>query len=167
MSQFRTILVPVNGTAQDHVTIPMALDEVFRHEASLVFLYVVGRPEPCDRHLYGGGPQPSPGFADDSDTCAECQEAWAYLNHLQKKYHTLGFAEQIVRVGDTVHQVEIEAKKHGRTLVVMPLDPELSDAKDNHLHRLERLLRHGSCELLLVGRAPAAPVLFDGELCEH
>ena len=55
---FETVIVPLDGSPHAECALPYAIDEARRHQATMVLLHVIPRPEPCTSTVRGSGPVP-------------------------------------------------------------------------------------------------------------
>lgn len=150
MSPFDTFLVLIEENQNDAITVPISFNEALRHDAGLVLLRVIERPEICVLDCYSGGPLPRLACVNDRTTQEECRQSLRYLEQLRHEYHLPDPVQCVVRTGDTVHHVEREAMQHGRTLVVVTTISATCEACSPHRIWVEELLHHGKCEMLLI-----------------
>ena len=50
---FETVIVPLDGSPHAEFAIPYAIDEARRHQAKMVLIHVIPRPEPCTSTVRG------------------------------------------------------------------------------------------------------------------
>ena len=150
MNQFDTILVPLDESLQDEVAIPAALDEALRHNARMVLLYVIERPETPPTHPSHGGPIPVSATHQDEEFLRERDAARSYLQQIQHRHHLFANVELCIRHGDPVRQIELEAKTRKRPLVIMAIAQIQQDGADAQFERVTRLVHQAKCQLLLV-----------------
>ncbi|MEJ7838994.1 MAG: universal stress protein [Thermomicrobiales bacterium] len=150
MKTFETVIVPLDGSPHDDVAIPAALDEAMRHDARLVMLFVVERPQIVMTRVDIGGPLPHPAPGDDESVQVETEEATDYLNTLRHRYHLFANVDMVVLSGDPVLQIESEAARTRDPLVVMSIEPLAQAFPHTRFDRASRLIRHGQLQLLLV-----------------
>ena len=166
MSPFATLLVPLDGTDHDHKVLPTAIDEALRHDARLVLLNIVSRPEPCNRLLAHGGPAPVTDYQTDSETRRERDRGVAYLKDIHQRFHLPDNVGQVVRVGDPARQIEQEAAASNGALVVLEMSTSSGNEQDIHRQLAEHLIHRGACELLVVDGPRHVQHLFDSEIKE-
>jgi nucleotide-binding universal stress UspA family protein len=164
MSQFETIIVAVDGSVQDAVAVPVGLDVALRHNARLVLEYVSERPE---RHVECVGHNrtiTNPSRCSRDDTCRECAGAFAYLDELRHTYHLFARVDMVVRRGDPVRQIEMEAQERLRPMVIMANVSCPGGAIGEYFQqeRAARLLARGKCTLVVThSLEPLAQVKSD------
>jgi nucleotide-binding universal stress UspA family protein len=167
MSQFETIIVAVDGSVQDSVAVPIALDEALRHNARLVLVYVSERPERQVERIGHNYTIANPSRCSREDTCRECTSAFAYLEQLRHTYHLFARVDLVVSRGDPVRQIELEAQERARPLVIMANISGPGGAVGEYLQqeRATRLLIRGQCALMVVNQAlePVAKSTLDEE----
>lgn len=161
---FDTIILLLDESVQSETALPVAIDHVKRHEAQLVVMSVVVRPETCVRHLLHGGPHPVLEYPFDSRVGRERADALSYLNRIRRQHHLSGNVELVVRVGDPVHQLQLEASARSQPLVVMAIATEPGSLLAAHQERVTRLLHRNMCPLLLIAGYPETPTRFPNEL---
>lgn len=150
MKTFETVIVPLDGSPHDDVAIPAALDEAMRHNARLILLFVVERPQVVTTSVDIGGPLPQPALHEDESVRAETAEATDYLNTLRHRYHLFANVDLVVLSGDPVLQIEAEAVRARDPLVVISIEPLAQAAPHTRFDRASRLISHGQLQLLLV-----------------
>lgn len=150
MKTYETVIVPCDGSPYDDAAIPAALDEAMRHDARLVLLFVVERPQIVTTKVHIGGPLQRNSLCDDDSVLVESAEASDFLSTLRHRYHLFANVESIVVSGDPVLQIESEAAKVRDPLVVMSIEPLDQPEPHTRLDLASRLIRHGSLQLLLI-----------------
>jgi nucleotide-binding universal stress UspA family protein len=152
---FDTILVPLDGTNEDEIALPVAIDQALRQDARLVLLYTAIRPEPSESASYHGGPMAPPLTRGESQTgCRECQEAERYLEDIQRQHHLFGEIDLVVRHGDPVRQIVEEIAGRPRAMVIMAATIEPDRITTAQEDRARRLLATGVCQVLAVTHEP-------------
>jgi nucleotide-binding universal stress UspA family protein len=159
MNQFDSILVPLDGSRHDNVAIPAALDQALRHNARLVLVFIVERPEPVWIDCGHGGPSPILTIHEDHDLAGETEAAGVYLDKLRHRFHLFANVDTVIRSGDPVRQIEYEAEARKRPLTVMAIEPADRDMRHAQPTRASRLTQRGRLQLMLVaplreGRKP-------------
>lgn len=150
MKTFATVIVPLDGTSHDDVTIPAALDEAMRHNARLMLLFIVECPQIVATSVDVGGPMPKMDLTGDKSVHAEKAEATRYLDTLRHRYHLFANVDMVVREGDPVLQIESVAAGARAPLVVMSIEPLGISSPHVRFDRAMRLIRDGQLELLLI-----------------
>jgi nucleotide-binding universal stress UspA family protein len=152
---FDTILVPLDGTYEDEIALPVAIDQALRQNARLVLMYTAIRPEPCESASCNGGPMAPPMMRRESQSeCSECQEAERYLDDIQQRHHLFGETELVVRHGDPVRQIVTEIAGRPRPMVIMAATIEPDCYITAQEDRARRLLATGVCQVMLITRQP-------------
>src|SRR5688572_23770225 len=111
---FGTVIVPLDGSAHAEAAIPYARDEATRHNARLVLVRLVYRPEPCATTAPRRGPLP-PAFPWPT-LDGERKVRWAkhYLTGTIERYGLGPEAHGVVLVGEPVPRILAEATRHDR-----------------------------------------------------
>ena len=152
---FRTIIVPLDGSAHAEAAVPYALAEARDHGAALVLVRVVARPEPCENTIGHGGPAPGPIVWPRAELVAAEGEAVRYLQDVRRRFGLGPGTTMVVMVGEPCRRLVAEIRRHPRPLVVMTTgDPAFSPTP--HLSELaHRLLALGLAPVLAVRDATA------------
>ncbi len=116
---FETVIVPLDGSPHAEFAIPYAADEARRHQAKLVLIHVIPRPEPCMSPVRRSGPVPWQGEWPCEDLDAAKRNAQAYLQDVVTRHGLDPGTRLCVAVGDPGVRVAQEAVRHEKPLVVM------------------------------------------------
>jgi nucleotide-binding universal stress UspA family protein len=116
---FETVIVPLDGSPHAEFAIPYAIDEARRHQATMVLIHVIPRPEPCTSTVRRSGPLPWQGEWPAEEIEPATRTADAYLRGVVTRYGLDPNTALCVAVGDPGVRVAAEAKRHTRPLVVM------------------------------------------------
>jgi nucleotide-binding universal stress UspA family protein len=116
---YDTILVPLDGGTPAETAIPYAMAEARVHQARLVLMHVVARPEPCGPSGRRGGPAPR-----NPDWCADQFEtaitrAHDYLRDVIVRHALPATTTLHVTAGDPATHIRDEATQHPNCLLVM------------------------------------------------
>jgi nucleotide-binding universal stress UspA family protein len=172
---FDTILVPLDGRGPAETALPYALAEARAHQADLVLIHVIVRPEVGGPTGQRGGPTPrEPDWCDDQLETAT-SDAHAYLRDVVNRHALPATTTLRVTAGDPVHRISDEASEHPNCLLVMTTGnlaprPELSGSLRSTSSRatlsnvFQRLSAQGTTPILSINpaalpleRAPAKP----------
>ena len=147
---FDTVLVPLDGSPHAEAALPYAAEEARHHEAALVLLRVIPRPEPCLTGLSRGGPLPwQPSWPPAEIEAAE-RQAIRYLSRVVKQYHLPPSTPLRVTVGDPYLRLGAEVARFAQPLVVMTT----GDASHDHRPALSEVARR----LMVAGAVPVLGV---------
>ena len=116
---FETVIVPLDGSPHAEFAIPYAIDEARRHQAKMVLIHVIPRPEPCMSPVRRSGPVPWQGEWPFEDLDTAKRNAEAYLQDVVTRFGLDPGTRLCVAVGDPGVRVAAEAMRHERPLVVM------------------------------------------------
>jgi nucleotide-binding universal stress UspA family protein len=116
---FETVIVPLDGSPHAEVAIPYAIDEAKRHQAKMVLIHVIPRPEPCTSTVRRSGPLPWQGTWSLEEIDPPKHKAEAYLRDVVTRFGLDPGTALCVPVGDPGVRVAAEAARHRRPLVVM------------------------------------------------
>jgi nucleotide-binding universal stress UspA family protein len=125
---FETVIVPLDGSPHAELAIPYAVDEARRHQAKLVLIHVIPRPEPCMCPVRRSGPVPWQGEWPFEELDTAKRNAEAYLRDVVTCFRLDPRTRLCVAVGDPGVRVAAEAKRHERPLVVMLTGDRTRDA---------------------------------------
>ena len=125
---FETVIVPLDGSPHAELAIPYAVDEARRHQAKLVLIHVIPRPEPCMSPVRRSGPVPWQGEWPFEDLDSAKRNAQAYLQDVVTRFGLDPGTTLSVAVGDPGVRVTAEAIRHKRPLVVMLTGDRTRDA---------------------------------------
>jgi nucleotide-binding universal stress UspA family protein len=125
---FETVIVPLDGSPHAEFAIPYAVDEARRHQAKLVLIHVIPRPEPCMSPVRRSGPVPWQGEWPFEDLDSAKRHAQAYLQDVVTRHELDPGTRLCVAVGDPGVRVTAEAMHHERPLVVMLTGDRTRDA---------------------------------------
>lgn len=147
---FDTIIVPLDGSPHAEAAVPYALAEARQHDAALVLLRIIPRPEPCLGVANRGGPPPLIPTWPRAELLAAEGEAIRYLEDVRRRFGLGGRAEMVVAAGDPLRRLLAEVRQHRRPLVVLTTgDPGVAPAP--YLSRIVRcLLAAGTVPVLAV-----------------
>jgi nucleotide-binding universal stress UspA family protein len=143
---FETVIVPLDGSPHAELAIPYAVDEAWRHQAKLVLIHVIPRPEPCMSPVRRSGPLPWQGEWPVEELETAKQNAEAYLEGVVARFGLDPRTRLCVAVGDPGVRVAAEAMNHKRPLVVMLTGDRTRDASPP--------LSLVTCYLLIAGAVP-------------
>jgi nucleotide-binding universal stress UspA family protein len=116
---FETVIVPLDGSPHAEVAIPYAIDEARRHQATIVLVHVIPRPEPCMSPVRRSGPVPWQGEWSAEEIEPAKHKAETYLRDVVTRFGLDPGTTRCVAVGDPGVRVTAEAACHERPLVVM------------------------------------------------
>ena len=116
---FETVIVPLDGSPHAEYALPYAIDEARRHQARMVLIHVIPRPEPCTSTVRRSGPVPWQGPWPEEEIEPAKRTAEAYLRDVVTHYALDPGTTRCVAVGDPGARVAAEAARHQRPLVVM------------------------------------------------
>ena len=116
---FETVIVPLDGSPHGEFALPYAIDEARRHEAKLVLLRVIPRPEPCPSTARRSGPVRWQGEWPFEDLAAAKQDAETYLRDVVSRFALAPETRWCVAVGDPGVRVAAEVTRHEQPVVVM------------------------------------------------
>jgi nucleotide-binding universal stress UspA family protein len=116
---FETVIVPLDGSPHAEFAIPYAIEEARRHQATMVLIHVIPRPEPCLSPVRRSGPVPWQGEWSFEDLDSAKRDAQAYLQDVVARFALDPGTTLCVAVGDPGVRVAEEAMRHERPLVVM------------------------------------------------
>jgi nucleotide-binding universal stress UspA family protein len=116
---FETVIVPLDGSPHAEVAIPFAIDEARSHQATMVLIHVIPRPEPCTSTARRSGPLPWQGEWSAEEIDSAKRKAEAYLRDVVTRFGLDPGTTRCVAVGDPGVRVTAEAACHERPLVVM------------------------------------------------
>lgn len=116
---FETVIVPLDGSPHAEFAIPYAIDEARRHQAKLVLIHVIPRPEPCASNVRRSGPLPWQGEWPEEDIEPAKRRAESYLRDVVTRYALDPGTTLCVAIGDPGVRVAAEAVRHRKPLVVM------------------------------------------------
>lgn len=116
---FATILVPLDGQTPAETAVPYAVAQARAHQARLILMHVVARPEPCGPAGQRGGPVPR-----QPDWCADqlenaTAEARAYLSDVVARHALPSTTTLHVATGDPAARIRDKAAQHPNCLLVM------------------------------------------------
>ena len=116
---FETVVVPLDGSPHAEFAIPVAIDEARRHQATMVLIHVIPRPEPCASTARRSGPLPWQGEWPAEEIDPAKRTAETYLRDVVTRYGLDPETRVCVAVGDPGVRVAAEAACHRKPLVVM------------------------------------------------
>jgi nucleotide-binding universal stress UspA family protein len=116
---FETVIVPLDGSPHAEVAIPYAIDEARRHQATIVLVHVIPRPEPCTSPVRRSGPLPWQGDWPAEEIEPAKHKAETYLRDVVTRFGLDPGTRLCVAVGDPGVRVAAEAARHRQPLVVM------------------------------------------------
>jgi nucleotide-binding universal stress UspA family protein len=116
---FETVIVPLDGSPHAEFALPYAVDEARRHQATIVLLHVIPRPEPCTSTVRGSGPLPWQGEWPFEDLNAAKRDAEAYLRDVVTRFALAPETTRCVAVGDPGLRVAAEVTRHEQPVVVL------------------------------------------------
>jgi nucleotide-binding universal stress UspA family protein len=151
---FETVIVPLDGSPHAEFAIPYAIDEARRHQATMVLLHIIPRPEPCTSTVRRSGPVPWQGEWPFEDLGAAKRDAEAYLREVVARFALDPGTTLCVAVGDPGLRVAAEVTRHEQPVVVM-LTGDSSREKRPPLSHITRYLLSASAVPVLAIRQPA------------
>jgi nucleotide-binding universal stress UspA family protein len=116
---FETVIVPLDGSPHAECALPYAIDEARRHQATIVLLHVIPRPEPCTSTVRRSGPVLWQGEWPFEDLDAVKRDAEAYLRDVVSRFALAPETTQCVAVGDPGVRVAAEVTRHEQPVVVI------------------------------------------------
>jgi nucleotide-binding universal stress UspA family protein len=116
---FKTVIVPLDGSPRAEYAIPFAIDEARRHQATMVLIHVIPRPEPCTSTVRRSGPLPWQGDWPAEEIDPAKRKAEVYLRDVVTRFGLDPGTTRCVAVGDPGVRVTAEATCHEWPLVVM------------------------------------------------
>ena len=116
---FETVIVPLDGSPHAEFALPYAVDEARRHQATIVLLHVIPRPEPCPSTARRSGPVRWQGEWPFEDLAAVKRDAEAYLRDVVTRFALDPGTRLCVAVGDPGVRVAAEVTRHEQPVVVM------------------------------------------------
>ena len=116
---FETVIVPLDGSPHAEFAIPYAVDEARRHQAKMVLIHVIPRPEPCMSPVRRSGPLPWQGEWPFEELDTAKRDAEAYLQDVVTRFGLDPGTRLCVAVGDPGVRVAAEAMRYESPLVVM------------------------------------------------
>jgi nucleotide-binding universal stress UspA family protein len=151
---FETVIVPLDGSPHAEFAIPYAIDEARRHQATMVLLHVIPRPEPCPSSVRRSGPVRWQGEWPFEDLDAAKRDAEAYLRDVVTRFALAPETTLCVMVGDPGVRVAAEVTRHEQPVVVM-LTGDSSRARRPPLSLVTRyLLSASAVPVLTIGQPP-------------
>ena len=117
---FSTILVPLNGSPHAEAALPVAVEEASRHNARLVLLHVIVRPE---QPPFPGGPRSGPfchpAPCNPGKLVEDEAHAVAYLTDIRQRAGLPSDTAVRLAVGDPAHQIRAELARWPAPLLVL------------------------------------------------
>jgi nucleotide-binding universal stress UspA family protein len=150
---FETVIVPLDGSPHAEFAIPYAIDEARRHQATMVLLHIIPRPEPCTSTVRRSGPVPWQGEWPFEDLGAAKRDAEAYLREVVARFALDPGTTLCVAVGDPGLRVAAEVTRHEQPVVVM-LTGDSSRERRPPLSHITRYLLSTSAVPVLAIRQP-------------
>lgn len=151
---FETVIVPLDGSPHAEFAIPYAVDEARRHQAKMVLIHVIPRPEPCMSPVRRSGPVPWQGEWPFEDLDTAKRYAEAYLRGVVNRFGLDPGTTLSVAVGDPGVRVTAEAMRHERPLVVMLTGDRTRDASPSLSLVTRYLLIAGAVPVLGIRQPP-------------
>ena len=111
--------MPFDGSPHAEFAIPYAIDEARRHQATMVLLHIISRPEPCTRTVRRSGPVPWQDEWPFEDLTSVKRDAEAYLQEVVTRFVLDPGTTLSVAVGDPGLRVAAEVTRHAQPVVVM------------------------------------------------
>jgi nucleotide-binding universal stress UspA family protein len=150
---FETVIVPLDGSPHAEFAIPYAIDEARRHQATMVLLHVIPRPEPCPSSARRSGPVRWEGEWPFEDLYEAKRDAEAYLRDVVTRFALAPETTRCVVVGDPGVRVAAEVTRHEQPVVVM-LTGDSSRERRPPLSLVTRYLLMASAVPVLTVRQP-------------
>jgi nucleotide-binding universal stress UspA family protein len=152
---FATVIVPLDGSPHAERSLPYAIDEARRHDARIVLVRIIPRPEPCRAIGGRGGPTATAPEWPPAELAAAVDRATAYLSEVRRRFGLGDEAQLVVAVGDPAVRLAAEAQRHPRPLLVLTTGHTTgADLRLGEVGR--RLLARGAVPVLGV-RQPQQP----------
>jgi nucleotide-binding universal stress UspA family protein len=151
---FATIIVPLDGSAHAEAAIPYALEEARHHNAEIVLVRVVYRPEPCPTVLSRGGPAPGTFAWPTSDSELEVRRAARYLSAAIERYRLGPRARGEVLIGETVPRLLAEASRSPDPMIVLTTGDASEDSTPPLSNIARRLIVDGRVPMLAIRHPP-------------
>jgi nucleotide-binding universal stress UspA family protein len=151
---FETVIVPLDGSPHAEFAIPYAIDEARRHQAKIVLVHVIPRPEPCQSIVRRSGPLPWQGAWPAEEIGPATRTAEAYLQGVVTRYGLDPTTSLCVAVGDPGVRVVAEAKRHKRPLVVMLTGDSTRESRPPLILVARYLLIAGTVPVLGIRQPP-------------
>lgn len=147
---FRTVIVPLNGTASAETAVPYAAEQATRDSAKLVLVRVIARPELAPGLPQRGGPVPRVPDCPADELAAEKQQAFAYLDSVARRYRLQADCEAVVSMGDPVLRLIDEIHRRPAPLVVVAAPALAKPMTLASSDMARRILRAGVAPVLAV-----------------
>jgi nucleotide-binding universal stress UspA family protein len=116
---FRTVIVPLNGSAPAEAAVPYAAEQATRDGATLVLVRVLARPELAPGLPRRGGPAPRVPACPADEVATERRQAFAYLDGVVRRFRLPADCEAVVTTGDPILRLVAEIQRRPAPLVVV------------------------------------------------
>jgi nucleotide-binding universal stress UspA family protein len=157
-AMFRTILVPLNGTTTAEIAVPYAIDQARRHDAQLVLLRVVPRPELPRNLVARGGPMPVAYACADMELECLYSQARRYLLSLVERYRLGSDTVISIAIGDPYLRLKAAIAQYVAPLVVVASTEPNSTYPSALTDSVARTIRDGEVPILVVRNPLPEPV---------
>jgi nucleotide-binding universal stress UspA family protein len=158
---FETVIVPLDGSPHAEGAIPYAIEEARRHQATMVMVHVIPRPEPCTNQMRRSGPLPWQGEWPAEEIATATREARAYLQEVVSRFALDPGTRVSIAVGDPGVRIAAEAARYPRPLVVMLTGDRTREAHPPLSLVASYLLIAGTIPVLGIGQ-PSTPIADAG-----
>lgn len=151
---YDTIIVPLEGSLHCERAVSVARDEGGRHNAAIVLLHVIPRPErpvPDPRVICSGPRINAADWPDDKATKATCV-GQTYLEDVRRRHFLPEGTTSRVVIGEPVKRILAEARRWPAPLIIMTAG-EAAGAGLTHSTLSEvmrRVLVHGEVPVMAV-----------------
>ena len=147
---FRTVIVPLNGSASAEAAVPYAVDQASRQGATIVLVRVIARPELSPSFPRRGGPRPHAPIWPADELAAEERQAYIYLEGVARRFHLPAGSEAVVPVGDPLLRLVAEIRRRPAPMVIVTAAEVAGSAYPAPGGMAHRLLLAGLAPILVV-----------------
>lgn len=154
---FNTVIVPLDGSAHAEAALPFARDEAARHDAGIVLVHVVYRPEPHPTVVSHGGPLPPVFPWPTKDGERKVERAARYLTEAIARHGLEAGTQKRVPCGETVPRILAEAARCDSPLIVLTTGDPTGGARPPVSEVARRLMLNGRVPVLAVRNPPGPP----------
>ena len=116
---FRTVIVPLNGSASAEAAVPYAVDQASRQGATIVLVRVIARPELSPSLPRRGGPTPQAPIWPADALAVEERRVFAYLDDVARRFQLPADSEAVVPVGDQFLRLVAEIRRRPAPIIVV------------------------------------------------
>lgn len=154
---FRTVIVPLNGSAAAEAAIPYAIDQASHHGATLVLVRVIARPELPVALPRLGGPMPHMPIWPADELATDDMKARAYLDGVRRRFRLPVGSEVVITVGDPYQRLVAEIQQRPEPMVVAAAAGGARPAHPEPDGMANRILRAGIAPILVVREGVSVP----------